>query len=303
MFRDCGRDESCVFCSDCFSPDQHQDHDVNFTTNQGAPISCVCPDAEAWKQPFDCPCHGLDKTEPNADLPDELVHALRHTIAAMLDFICTALAASPATMAPPSSPQNIPQMPSFSDLQQGRPSASSEKGPWSVVLWNDEKHSYDQVILQLCRALPGTMTRQTALQSANRVDSIGREVVLTSYETTLLYTVARVISNIDLACTIATSQSTFFESVAGVMISVLEDLSRTAVVSPDGTMRLYRPIRYIIAEELLRKDPENRHSSRMVKLLQADVKLWKKARLSLRALYSQLLVLGGDIRSTLGSCS
>lgn len=214
----------------------------------------------------------------------------------MLDFICLALAASPAVMTPPSSPQIIPQLLSFSELQ----GHTTSKGPWSVILWNDEKHSYEQVITQLCRALPSVMTRQTALQSANRVDSIGREVVLTSHETTLLYTVARIISNIDLACTVASSQSTFFESAAGIMISILEDLARTSVLSPDGLQRLYRPIRYIIAEELLRKDPENRHSSRMVRLLQADVKLWKKARLSLRSLYSQLLVLGGDIRTTLG---
>lgn len=225
---------------------------------------------------------------------------MRKTISAMLDFIIAALAASPSVMLPPSSPQSIPLI--FSPDEQSRQQnerVEQGRGPWSVVLWNDEKHSYDQVITQLCRANRNT-TRRTALDAANRVDSIGRDVVSTTTDIVHLYTSARIINNIDLACTISSSQSVFYENVAGLLINALHDLAQTSVLSSDGSQRLLRPIRQIIAEELLKKDDEARQTSRFIKLLQADLKLWKRARIQLRSLYGQLIVLGGDIRTALG---
>lgn len=166
---------------------------------------------------------------------------------------------------------------------------------YCVVMWNDEKHTYDAVIEQLGRALPRS-TPGEALDAALRVNSTGREVVLVSATPILISHVARTIANIDLAVTVRPAQATFNELVSGIMLDFLNDLAGLSI----GTQETHNPYFLTLLAEAL-DGPAN--TSRFCKLLLADVRLWKAARLGIRELVVRVFSLGGSSRQSLGSLS
>lgn len=319
LARNCGFDDCTYLCSDCFKPELHEGHDVFFQVHTeghvhgggplgGGPIPCACPDDDCFRagSSFTCPTHGNRKESApeQHNVPEELLAYLRASVAAMIEFSITALTDSTDFPVRPETPQDIlMQIPPHEQRRTDRVRQERGAGPWSAVLWNDEKHSYEQVITQLCRALPGDMNRTKALEAASRVDAYGREVVHTGSDPVKLFTVSRVISNIQLSVSVTSARATFDESLAGVIWSVLSDLCSVSIITPDG--HLVQPLRKIVGEELVRPwsnprgDLSKQDELRVFKLLDFDLKLWKKARLQLRALYGQVSSLGGQVRKAL----
>ncbi|KAI5477954.1 hypothetical protein MNV49_005746 [Pseudohyphozyma bogoriensis] len=160
-------------------------------------------------------------------------------------------------------------------------------GPWSVLLWNDEKHSFSSVINQVIRATGATHASASAV--AHRVDTHGRDCIYISSDPSQLIIVARVIAEIDLAVTVRSSLETFFEAVAGEVVGVLRDLSG-AKVGFGG----------VVAEVLLERDDAEDGVSRFQRLVGVDERLWKEARKGLAELYVLLIGADKDIRNELG---
>ena len=164
---------------------------------------------------------------------------------------------------------------------------------YCVALWNDEKHSFDAVIDQLCRANP-SRSKGSALDAAIRIDTVGREIILLSMDRASLQHVARTVSNIDLAVTIVSADSTFCELATGVMVQWLNDLAGLRRKEDQSEVS---GLLSVIAASLSDKAPEQ---SRFYSLLHNDNVLWKSARMQVRELLVRSLSLGGEIKRRQG---
>ncbi|KAK4050844.1 E3 ubiquitin-protein ligase ubr1 [Microbotryomycetes sp. JL201] len=167
--------------------------------------------------------------------------------------------------------------PYMSSVSRGKAREQSN-GPWTVMLWNDEKHSFDQVIGQVHQC---GLTRQEASDIAIRVDSYGRSPVITTHDVHRLLRAARKISSIELAVTICDALHVFREHVAGEIVSFMRDLC-SANIGGEGGL-----IAEVLVGVLLEKSPDG--LSRFQRLLGADERLWKKARKDLAELFVVLL--------------
>jgi E3 ubiquitin-protein ligase UBR1 len=79
------------------------------------------------------------------------------------------------------------------------------------VLWNDEKHSFAEVI-NLLRSL--TLTPQEkATEITNRIDDLGREVIEMSTDVPRVLDIAQNIAQIELGVTVRRAYDTFREQV------------------------------------------------------------------------------------------
>ncbi|KAI9244727.1 hypothetical protein BY458DRAFT_560944 [Sporodiniella umbellata] len=99
--RNCGLDDTCVFCSKCFHATQHDGHDILFSVSPGSGGCCDCGDPEAWKVPLQCGIHsstGLHTSQQpsGADAMDpELLNAVRFTLVSVIDFLLDNFAIAP----------------------------------------------------------------------------------------------------------------------------------------------------------------------------------------------------------------
>ncbi|CAH7689176.1 hypothetical protein BY996DRAFT_6432614 [Phakopsora pachyrhizi] len=173
-------------------------------------------------------------------------------------------------------------------------------GPWGVVLWNDEKHSYAQVIDQVSKATG--CSRAEALRIANAVDTKGRDVIQVSNDPHVLLHTSKMISRIDLTVTVRTVHDLFCEKVADLVIRFLVDLAscRLYNCSPEDE----NWIKSLITQKLCERPEigyEGGDRTRFERLLLNDVKLWKEARDRLKVLYISLLSLGQHIKLKLGT--
>ncbi|KAF9254527.1 hypothetical protein L218DRAFT_951484 [Marasmius fiardii PR-910] len=177
------------------------------------------------------------------------------------------------------------------------------KDQYCVIIWNDDKHSFDEVIKLICD-LTGR-SREEATEMTQRIDENGREMIEMSTDVSRLLEMAQSIAQTDLGVTIRRAYDTFREQVASVIIEWLVDLTQCRL----GTDTLI--LREIIAEEMLtprRREnasyPHNaqallslhdiREPTRFDCLFLSHTRLWKKPRLSLKEIYTAILTLGRD---------
>lgn len=127
--KDCTHDDTCVLCSKCFNDDDHVGHRISFSVSKGSGGSCDCGEDESWNRPLHCPLH-QGQSESSCDFPERdevLFKFFYHTFHVMMPFLVA-----------PYPTMNV-------DLA----SAASLNQVLSLVLFNDEKHSYDDVITVL----------------------------------------------------------------------------------------------------------------------------------------------------------
>ncbi|CAN7938536.1 unnamed protein product, partial [Ixodes hexagonus] len=163
--RDCGLDPTCVLCVDCFKSSAHKNHKYKMSMSCGGGY-CDCGDLEAWKEfPF-CETHGRSssKQEPNPleRLPPDLVSRVELVLRAVLLYCHQLLTWNKSTELPP-------------DLAPG---GSPSQDTFVTMLFNDEAHTYEQVIQTLNRAIE--CTHREAIEYATTVDREGRSLVRSS---------------------------------------------------------------------------------------------------------------------------
>ncbi|KAI9487149.1 MAG: hypothetical protein EXX96DRAFT_605151 [Benjaminiella poitrasii] len=113
--RNCGLDDTCVFCSRCFHATDHDGHDILFSVSPGSGGCCDCGDPEAWKVPLKCKVHSSDKeTKFNNESGSEgfpidplLVNSIRATIASVLNFLLDTFALAPEEVTLNSSTEDL----------------------------------------------------------------------------------------------------------------------------------------------------------------------------------------------------
>ncbi|KAF4623369.1 hypothetical protein D9613_001400 [Agrocybe pediades] len=313
--KDCALDDSCVLCFRCFQATGHQTHNVSFFIAQQSGGCCDCGDDEAWRVDIKCPYHppaGPDDPQdttprviqrplpnelppaPNYAFrgitPPDLKESMRKTIGFALDFLLDTLDYSPDEPTVPTNEADLRLQPSADPMM---------KDQYCVVLWNDDKHSYDEVtklLMDMTNRSP-----EEAAAAVRRLDEQGREIIDMNSNVIRLLETAQAITQIDLGVTIRRAYDTFCEQVVGVIIEWLLDLTRARA----GTDTLI--IREALASELLsprKRDSFTKHltppcalnldneipnPTRVDTLLLYHTRLWKKPRLSLKEVYASVI--------------
>ncbi|EMD41464.1 hypothetical protein CERSUDRAFT_146440 [Gelatoporia subvermispora B] len=331
--KDCALDDSCVLCSKCFEATDHSDHNVSFFIAQQSGGCCDCGDIEAWRKPINCPHHPplpqaveylsnfalktlqtTPKPTPKAffgqdvppvrdypfrtSVPPELRESMGKTVGYALDFLLDTLDYSPDETIVPATEVDLRAQPT------GDPMIRDQ---FCIVLWNDDKHSFDEVINILCD--PPNRDWEEASALAERIDEQGREIIDMHTNIPKLLEVAHAIAHIDLGVTVRRAFDTFREQVAAVIIEWLLDLTRSRLGS-DALI-----LREIIASELLspRKGYtvytqgsnntvlDNPDPARVDWMFVYHARLWKRPRLHLKEVYASLLILSHEHKLAIAS--
>ncbi|KAI8082748.1 uncharacterized protein BX664DRAFT_301151 [Halteromyces radiatus] len=233
--RNCGLDDTCVMCSRCFHATNHDGHDVKIWISRGAGGCCDCGDPEAWKIPLECRIHSLSAThndagvkivrptmEPYDTIPTELLNSIHDTIAVVLDYLLETFAASPEDVSPGSIMDVLKDCEESHAALGIRDTSKERRSAYSCVLWNDERHSFEEVNDIVVRATK--CSKAAAQKVAENVDAYGRHVILISENLKEAMKVALQINSINLAVTVRSTENTLREEICGLLLEWLKDL-------------------------------------------------------------------------------
>ncbi|KAJ1733245.1 E3 ubiquitin-protein ligase ubr1 [Coemansia biformis] len=238
--KSCSMDDTCVLCTRCFQATDHEGHDTSFSMNSGTGGCCDCGDPEAWKIPLRCRHHStfdeLDEMgiEPiisspgvpfvpgynNSECPVSVRRSIELTIAVVLEFILETFATSPAALSSQFDEASI-----MDDAKNAGLTINDyePQEQYAVVLWNDEVHSYQDVIDQCTEALQ--CSHAEAKKIAETVDTCGREVLRVSTSIIDLIDIATTMTNVSLSVSIRAARDTFREQLAASLLTWLRDLA------------------------------------------------------------------------------
>nr|DBA27212.1 TPA: hypothetical protein GDO54_011378 [Pyxicephalus adspersus] len=161
--RDCAVDPTCVLCMECFLGSIHKEHRYRMTTSGGGGF-CDCGDAEAWKEGPCCQKHGMHISEKESEdpvvlLPREIVARAYNIFALMFQYTADILTWD-----------TDHELPTFLAYDK------DDEDRHFCMLFNDEVHTYEQVIYTLQKAV--NCTQKEAISFATTVDRDGRRSVL-----------------------------------------------------------------------------------------------------------------------------
>lgn len=122
FFSDCALDDTCVLCETCFNFEAHKDHNYWYTiagTNSG---SCDCGEDDSWKNDLKCSHHSTPKDSEVKIINEFDLDHLKNVLEPILRFV----------------------MQTFYNFSQSKNETKTED--CILVLYNDENHSFDDVI-------------------------------------------------------------------------------------------------------------------------------------------------------------
>ncbi|KAH7115174.1 RING finger domain-containing protein [Dendryphion nanum] len=252
----CTADDTCVLCARCFDASDHEGHQVFVSVSPGNSGCCDCGDDEAWQRPVHCNIHSAfsqpqsksaGKAREGSALPDELIESIRISIARALDYLIDVFSCSPEQLRLPKTEQSIRDDERTSRLTSKwyAPGDLEEAEPlFALVLWNDEKHTVNDVRDQVARACK--QKQSFGLAKAHEVDAVGRSTIKCSKNIQELLRMAKIIEDIKLTVTIRSARDTFREQMSGTIIDWISDIAGCSVGSDSQILRR------TVCEELLR---------------------------------------------------
>ncbi|KAK9479772.1 hypothetical protein V1514DRAFT_327359 [Lipomyces japonicus] len=236
--KECGLDDTCVLCWRCFNGSDHVGHNVTVSISQkdGGGV-CDCGDPEAWKQDINCKYFLPPNTVPEL-LPQDLVECIKGTVAAILDYVIDVMSCSPQSYQDYQSESYIKKDVESFALDPniyGGSEKDEDNDQFALILWNDEKHSFADVIEVVMRA---TRRRQEYGKFiAEEVDKHGRKIVSTSSDISHLLTARSIIDRIQLAASIRSMRDTFREEMCETIFVWLNDLAGSTLVGNRFALR------------------------------------------------------------------
>ncbi|XP_067091771.1 E3 ubiquitin-protein ligase UBR2 isoform X2 [Osmerus mordax] len=159
--RECAADPTCVLCMQCFLGSVHKEHRYRMTTSGGGGF-CDCGDTEAWKKgPY---CHKHEPNISDASQEDPLAHMSADMIARCYNVFSIILKYA----------VDMLTWDKEDELPEGL--EPPDRGDtYYCMLFNDEVHTYEQVIYTLQKAV--NCTQKEAVSFATTVDRDGRKSV------------------------------------------------------------------------------------------------------------------------------
>uniref|UniRef100_A0A2K5DTH2 E3 ubiquitin-protein ligase n=1 Tax=Aotus nancymaae TaxID=37293 RepID=A0A2K5DTH2_AOTNA len=263
--RDCAVDPTCVLCMECFLGSIHRDHRYRMTTSGGGGF-CDCGDAEAWKEGPYCQKHELNTSEIEEE-EDPLVHLSEDVIARTYNIfaIMFRYAVDILTW------EKESELPA--DLEMVEKSDT-----YYCMLFNDEVHTYEQVIYTLQKAV--NCTQKEAIGFATTVDRDGRRSVRYGDFQYCEQAKSVIVRN--------TSRQTKPLKVQVMHSSIVAHQNfGLKLLSWLGSIIGYSDgLRRILCQVGLQEGPDGENSSLVDRLMLSDSKLWKGAR----SVYHQLFM-------------
>lgn len=252
----CAADDTCVLCSKCFTESDHEDHMVYISVSPGNSGCCDCGDDEAWVRPVRCTIHSPDsapgsksagKTSQAPELPDEILEMIRITIGKAFDYLCDVFSCSPEQLRLQKNEENVKRDEELSrltsDLYGGEEVKQSDV-EYALILWNDEKHTVDDVRDQVAKACRKSKT--FGLQKAMEVNDIGRSVVHYSKDIQELLRMASIIEQLKVTVTVRSARDTFREQMCDTIVDWVSDISGASYGNDPNVLR------NTVCQELLR---------------------------------------------------
>ncbi|KAJ1871195.1 E3 ubiquitin-protein ligase ubr1 [Coemansia sp. RSA 990] len=210
--------------------------------NSGTGGCCDCGDPEAWKIPLRCRHHssfeeleecGMEpivssagapfvpgyKTNNNG-CPASVRRSIGLTIAVVLEFILESFATSPINLTAQFDEHTIIEDAHNAGLAIGD---HEKQEQFAIVLWNDEVHSYQDVIDQCTEALQCSQIE--AKRIAKAVDTCGRDVLRVSASIPELIDIATTMTNVSLSVSIRAARDIFREQLSASLLIWLRDLA------------------------------------------------------------------------------
>lgn len=243
MCRTCGTDETCCLCSRCFDSTDHTGHMVRIQISVGNSGCCDCGDDEAWKTPLFCTIHSDMQKGPEkgkgreaAALPDDLGKSIRMTIGRVFDYICDVISCSPEQLKQPKTHESIVRDEELSRLSSKYYGSEAEPcNDFALILWNDEKHTVQDVQDQVARAC--RKSRRQAARDAWETDAIGRSILTYLPNIEQLLQMAKIMEAIRVTVTIRSARDTFREQMCGTLVEWLSDVSGCSVGHDNHILR------------------------------------------------------------------
>uniref|UniRef100_A0A665WWI0 E3 ubiquitin-protein ligase n=1 Tax=Echeneis naucrates TaxID=173247 RepID=A0A665WWI0_ECHNA len=261
--RECAADPTCVLCMQCFLGSIHKEHRYRMTTSGGGGF-CDCGDAEAWKKGPYCQKHTpienskVTEEDPVAQLPADMVARSYSIFSIILKYAVDLLTW---------------------EQEDQLPAELKEKGDtYYCMLFNDEVHTYEQVIYTLQKAV--NCSQKEAVSFATTVDRDGRKAVRYGDFQFCEQAKSVIVRNTSRQSKPLRVQ-VMHSSVVAHQCFALKALSWLGQIIQysDG-------LRRILCQVGLQKGPEGENSSLVDRLMLNDSKMWKGAR----NIYHQLLM-------------
>ncbi|KAF1967521.1 hypothetical protein BU23DRAFT_542618 [Bimuria novae-zelandiae CBS 107.79] len=252
----CTADDTCVLCARCFDASDHEGHQVYVSVSPGNSGCCDCGDDEAWVRPVHCNIHTASSTPESKSagkaklgpaLPDELLESIRMTISRTLDYLIDVFSCSPEQLRLPKTQESILEDERSSRLTAkwyGPGDQPDENHEFCLVLWNDEKHTVNDVRDQVARACKQKLA--FGLAKAHEVNDTGRATVVTNSSIEDLLKMAKIIEDIKLTVTIRSARDTFREHMGGAIVDWISDIAGCSVGEDNQVLR------QTVCEELLK---------------------------------------------------
>ncbi|XP_028676541.1 E3 ubiquitin-protein ligase UBR2 isoform X1 [Erpetoichthys calabaricus] len=267
--RDCASDPTCVLCMECFLGSIHKDHRYRMTTSSGGGF-CDCGDTEAWKKGPYCQKHMLNKSnlseeDPLVPLSEDMVARCYNIFSILLKYAVDMLTWEKDDELP-------------TGLQP-----LEKHDTYYCMLFNDEVHTYEQVIYTLQKAV--NCSQKEAVSFATTVDRDGRKSVRYGE-----FQFCEQAKNVIVRNTSRQSKplkvQVMHSSVVAHQCFALKVLSWLGQVISysDG-------LRRILCQVWLQLGPEGENSSLVDKLMLCDSKLWKGARNVYHQLFMSSLLM------------
>lgn len=168
--RECGMDSTCVLCVDCFKRSSHKNHKYKMGTSYGGGC-CDCGDVEAWKQDAYCQTHklGLEKKHIDQNFLTDDMERRAHLI---FQYVLRYARALLTLEDPPMLPSELDSDETLDDLYS---LYRNQEDSFCTVLYNDETHTFDQVITTLNKFIK--CPQRESIDYVTSIDREGRAVV------------------------------------------------------------------------------------------------------------------------------
>ncbi|KAK4308495.1 hypothetical protein Pmani_019811 [Petrolisthes manimaculis] len=269
--RDCGMDPTCVLCADCFKNSAHSKHRYKISTSSGGGY-CDCGDREAWKADVFCDVHvkgqnAQQSQNPLEKIPSDLVERVHVIFDCILSYAKELLTYEDGFA--------IPKDLEIRESDCGLKSSLYDiRDTYVTMLYNDETHTYDQVITTLERAIE--CTQKDAVAFATSIDREGRCIVKCANFQQCSHTKAlmekqtsRGATNKPLKVQVMHTYLTAHQVFASRLLTWLHNILESA-----QTFRL-------IFSDIINKDGGTIVSS----IIWTDTKMWKTARVQWHRLF------------------
>ncbi|XP_071961938.1 E3 ubiquitin-protein ligase UBR2-like isoform X2 [Antedon mediterranea] len=266
--RECAMDPTCCLCVTCFQNSRHKNHKYRMTSSSGGGY-CDCGDTEAWKTDIACDIHKVDSSPANEDplerIPVDMQKCTRTLFSIIFRYCFDVL-----TMDIEGS---LPQQLNHERLEE----------IFCTMLFNDEVHTYEQVIETLKKAV--SCTEKQAIGYATKVDREGRSQVRLGKEDNCKKAKGIIIKNTNRTGTKPLKVSVMHYAIVAhqtFALRLLEWLTQLITVS-DG-------LRLILCQVALQPMQDDNQSV-TEKIILIDSKLWKGARIGWHQLFMGSLLM------------